>query len=84
LTPNTLVPFTDTDGTFYDVNFVSSTENSAPNQLTYAAVTARSYHTGIVNVLLMDGSVRSVSDQIDLTVWRALGTRMGNEVIGDY
>jgi prepilin-type N-terminal cleavage/methylation domain-containing protein len=51
---------------------------------TYAAVTARSYHTGIVNALLMDGSTRSFSDNIDLVVWRALGTRAGDEVIDKY
>ncbi len=39
-----------------------------------AIVTARSYHTGIVNVLAADGSVRSVSDSIDLATWRAYGT----------
>jgi hypothetical protein len=49
---------------------------------TYAAVTSRSYHVGIVNVLLMDGSVRSVSDNIDLGVWRAAGTRSGGEAKG--
>jgi hypothetical protein len=35
-------------------------------------------------MLLMDGSVRSVSSSISLPVWRALGTRNGGEVIGDY
>ena len=51
---------------------------------TYAAVTSRSYHTGLVNVLLMDGSVRSVTNGIALSTWRALGTRAGGEVVGDY
>jgi hypothetical protein len=32
----------------------------------------------------MDGSVRSVTRNIDLTTWRALGTRSGGEVVGDY
>ncbi|MFO0938962.1 MAG: DUF1559 domain-containing protein [Gemmataceae bacterium] len=45
---------------------------------------ARSYHTGGVNVLLGDGSVRFVRDGIDAGTWRALATRAGNEVIGDY
>jgi prepilin-type processing-associated H-X9-DG protein len=35
---------------------------------------ARSRHGGSVNVLMMDGAVRSVADSIDLRVWRALGT----------
>jgi prepilin-type N-terminal cleavage/methylation domain-containing protein len=42
---------------------------------------ARSLFAGGVNVLLGDGSVRFVSDRIDLAVWRALSTRAGGEVI---
>jgi prepilin-type N-terminal cleavage/methylation domain-containing protein/prepilin-type processing-associated H-X9-DG protein len=45
---------------------------------------ARSYHSGGVNVLLGDGSVRFVRNGIDPATWRALGTRNGGEVIGDY
>jgi prepilin-type N-terminal cleavage/methylation domain-containing protein/prepilin-type processing-associated H-X9-DG protein len=77
--PNTVVPYI-AGGTTYDVDFVSATESSLGD--TYAAVTARSYHTGLVNVLLMDGSVRSVNNGISLTTWRALGTRAGGEVLG--
>ncbi len=46
--------------------------------------TARSQHTGGVNVMLCDGSVRFVRDSIDLTTWRSLATRSGGEVLGDY
>jgi prepilin-type N-terminal cleavage/methylation domain-containing protein/prepilin-type processing-associated H-X9-DG protein len=45
---------------------------------------ARSYHTGGVNVGLADGSVRFVPNSIDATVWKALGSRNGGEVVGDY
>jgi len=48
---------------------------------TYAAVTARSYHPGGVNILLGDGSVRFVKSTIDGFVWRALGTVAGGEVV---
>lgn len=48
---------------------------------TYAAVTARSYHTGGVHMCLADGSVHFVGDGIDGTIWRALGTIEGNETI---
>jgi prepilin-type N-terminal cleavage/methylation domain-containing protein/prepilin-type processing-associated H-X9-DG protein len=43
--------------------------------------TARSWHRGGVNVLMGDGSTRSVQETIDLSVWRALGTRNGGEVV---
>jgi prepilin-type N-terminal cleavage/methylation domain-containing protein/prepilin-type processing-associated H-X9-DG protein len=45
---------------------------------------ARSNHPGGVNVLLGDGSVRFVRNGIDPATWRALGTRAGGEVLGDF
>lgn len=51
---------------------------------TYAAVTTRSFHTGIVNSLMMDGATRTVSENIDINVWRGLGSRSGGEVIGEF
>ncbi len=45
---------------------------------------ARSHHVGGVHTLLCDGSVRFVSENIDLNTWRALGTRMGGEVLGEF
>src|SRR5262245_51886225 len=47
---------------------------------TYIAVgyrAARSRHSGGVNVVLADGSVRFVADSIALPTWRALGSRAG-------
>jgi prepilin-type N-terminal cleavage/methylation domain-containing protein/prepilin-type processing-associated H-X9-DG protein len=49
---------------------------------TFAAINARSYHPGGVNVLLGDGSVRFVKSTIDGMIWRGLGTVAGAEVIG--
>jgi prepilin-type N-terminal cleavage/methylation domain-containing protein len=80
-TPNTSATYS-SGGTNYDVDLVLTTESSSGD--TYAAVTARSFHEGGVNVLLMDASVRFVTNSIPLGVWRALGTRAGGEVIGDY
>jgi|SRR4051794_6919396 prepilin-type N-terminal cleavage/methylation domain-containing protein/prepilin-type processing-associated H-X9-DG protein len=46
---------------------------------------ARSKHPGGVNVAMCDGSGRFVADSIDLSVWRALSTSHGHEIIsGDY
>jgi prepilin-type processing-associated H-X9-DG protein len=45
-----------------------------------AALTARSYHAGGVNAAMMDGSVRMISNDVQLDVWRALSTRAGSEV----
>jgi len=42
---------------------------------------ARSFHPGTVNALLADGSVKSMKNSISVTVWRALSTIDGNEVI---
>jgi prepilin-type N-terminal cleavage/methylation domain-containing protein/prepilin-type processing-associated H-X9-DG protein len=42
-----------------------------------------SYHRGGVNVLMCDGAVRYISNQISLSVWRALGTRRAEEPLGD-
>ena len=81
--PNTLVPYS-TGGVAYDVDFNSSREGKTTTGATYAAVTSRSYHTGIVNSLLMDGSVRSVGESIDLITWRRLGQRSDGKVIGEY
>lgn len=51
-------------------------------EVTYAAVTSRSYHSGgIVNTARMDGSVEAVSSEIDLIVWRAMATRDGGEIV---
>jgi prepilin-type N-terminal cleavage/methylation domain-containing protein len=56
-------------------HFASSPEYSP----TYAAITARSYFAGSVHVGMMDGSVRTIDDTINLGVWRALSTRAGQE-----
>lgn len=81
-TPNTKV-ICEQGGQSYDVDWTNQQEGKSLTTPTYAAVTSRSYHPDIVNVALMDGSVRTVSNHINLQTWRALATRSGQEVIMD-
>jgi prepilin-type N-terminal cleavage/methylation domain-containing protein len=77
-TPNTRV-MCSSGGFPYDVDFVGLTEATSSTLPTYAAITSRSYHTGVVNVALMDGSVRAIPNSIDRGVWQASSTRSGGE-----
>ena len=45
---------------------------------------ASAFHTGGVNVLLCDGSVKFVQNSINLATWRSLSTRTGGEVAYDW
>ncbi len=45
------------------------------------AHTASSRHSGGVNVLMCDGSVRFIKQTIDITTWWALGTKANHEII---
>lgn len=42
---------------------------------------SRSRHSGGVNVCMGDGSVRFVTDSIDINIWRAASTAAGGEVL---
>ncbi len=81
--PNTRIPYT-VAGVEYDIDVVSWREGTTATRVTYAALPARSHHEGIVHALLMDGSVRSVSENIDGRTWQWLGTRAGGEVVGEF
>ena len=78
LVPNTVVPYV-YNGLTYNCDFNSQQEGNSSTRASYGVITARSFHTGVVNVALLDGSVRSISNSIELPVWRALGTRAGGE-----
>ena len=83
-TPNTVTRY-EHNGDTYDIDFNSEKEGNSTTKSTYAAITSRSYHGGnTVSVGLLDGSTRSVSDTIDLNVWRQVGTINGGEVVSEF
>ncbi|MCA9166798.1 MAG: DUF1559 domain-containing protein, partial [Planctomycetales bacterium] len=76
-TPNATTAPDRTDG--ISIDWTNMQEGKSDSVVTYAAVTARSYHPGVVNVSMMDGATRTVSDSIDINLWRAASTRKGGE-----
>jgi prepilin-type N-terminal cleavage/methylation domain-containing protein len=82
-TPNTVVPHV-VGGQAFDIDVSSSREGRSLTEATRGVITSRSYHPGLVQAAMMDGSVRSVTESIELNVYRALGTRAGSEVVGDF
>jgi len=81
--PNTVIPHV-AGGIPYDIDVSSSREGTSLTNPTYGIIPSRSYHVGIVHSLLMDGSVRSLSNSVDIRVWQSLGTRAGGEVTGEF
>jgi prepilin-type processing-associated H-X9-DG protein len=70
---------------YVDPNAVPPTSPlyAQPNK-TYTAWTAasRSYHSGgMINIAMADGSQKTISDTIDMTVWQAIATRNGHESV---
>lgn len=49
-----------------------------------ASMPPSSRHVGGCHMQLADGSVRFVTENIDLNTWRALGSRASGETVGDY
>ena len=84
LTPNTQVPCTFGGVSYTNCDYNSWQEGRVASMMsnpTYAIITSRSWHTGVVNSVFMDGSVRSIGENLDITVWRAMGTRIGSEKV---
>jgi len=44
----------------------------------------RSFHTGGIHVVLMDGSVRFISDNISGSIYNALQSRANGEIVGEF
>ena len=66
-------------GGFLDFDWLSTDENDGGP--TFGAITARSFHTGGVNSLFADGSVRFIKDSVALPTWQALSSVNGGEVV---
>ncbi|AMV39334.1 DUF1559 domain-containing protein [Planctomyces sp. SH-PL62] len=76
---------------WWDGNYLNTLYNhhETPNGRRYDCITyhnpgwtaARSKHPGGVNVLYCDGHVAFVGDGVDPSVWRAVATRAGGEVV---
>ena len=85
MTPNSVVECTDGTDTYdCDYNSWQEGKDGISGSPSYAIITTRSYHAGTVQAALADGSVRSISENIDLSVWRAAGTRAGGEIGGQF
>jgi prepilin-type N-terminal cleavage/methylation domain-containing protein/prepilin-type processing-associated H-X9-DG protein len=78
-TPNSGIDYT-LDCSNTDPTMPCGTQNGKVGQ----EISARSRHTGGVNVVLCDGSVTFVSNGVNLSVWQALSTMNGGEVVGSY
>lgn len=77
--PNTRVAY-EAEAGLFDIDYTSQQEGNSPDQPTYAAVTARSHHSGRVYATFLSGRVNAISDTVDLQVYRAQGTRAVGEV----
>jgi len=84
LAPNSDVIFNYSGVAFHNTDYASRQEGSSTTSASYSALNSRSYHPGTVQSALADGSVRTINENIDLSIWRALGTRAGGEVVGDF
>jgi len=84
LPPNSEVIVPTPGGSNFEGDYTSCREDKSCAGNTFAAVTSRSWHIGVVQSLLTDGSVRSISENIDLGTWRNLGARNDGNVIGEF
>ncbi len=67
---------------YYTPNSPTSDCNNAFHN--FALTAARSNHPGGVHVLMCDGSVHFIGDNVDVDVWHGLGSREGSETITSF
>ena len=74
-------------GAIYTYFYTSAPPNSRVPDCGMSAINdglgiyaARSYHPGGVNAAMADGSIRWFTSGTNVTMWRSLGTRAGQEI----
>ncbi len=86
LPPNSKVRYSH-GGTLYeetDFNSWQEGKHGSNGSPSYAIITSRSFHPSGVNIVLLDGTARFVTENVDLNIWRSIGTRAGGEVTTQY
>ena len=73
-----------TFSTLFGPNDVLISNHECENWTTTGMFAARSRHPGGVNAAMADGSTQFIAESIDRDTWKALGTRAGGEVVGDF
>ena len=63
---------------------IAHTPNKPQPDGSFHAEDFTSRHSGGINCLLGDGSVRFITNNIDPKTWEKIGTRAGGEVAGDF
>lgn len=66
----------------YGVPTYPTLDHPAPIHFDYSLRPATSHHTGGVYLATADGATRFVNETIDLSVWSAIGTAAGTDVVG--
>ena len=79
----TTVPMNTLSGPYY-TRAVTDTATLNVLLTTSPLYAFRSTHSGGCNFVFGDGSVKFLRQSIDMATYRALGSRNGGEVIGDY
>ncbi len=82
--PNTSIPDVLTDCYTSDISPVPDAPCINARYTPPYHLSARSYHEGGVQLLLADGSVRFISENIHLPTWNNIGNRRDRQVLGEF
>ena len=83
-TPNTSVPDEVRTGMCVTETYAPCTETYSDHLSRAWLISARSRHEGGVHALVLDGSVRFASENINTVLWQNLGLPADNTVIGEW